>query len=550
MKRNFIILIIFFSLQTIFAQEALKSIEEDYYDFLSLQGLAENPTLNFRTLSDSTWLLTEEAKTKGHLWTNNNLGTTFTLWQPKNIANNAFAKGIKQGIFLRIYGPEWYNSYNTAAPYGQNDGALWQGKGYNTSLTTGIRLEGYGLELTVKPQISFSQNLAFDLLSSNYDSEYGYFWGYTKNIGADAPQRFGDKAFFTFDWGDSEIRYTWKNFTVGFGTQSIWLGPAKINPIIHSNNAATYPKVDIGLRQQKIILPWLNWYIGEIEARLWTGKLTESEYFDNDETNNHNMIHGISFAFAPSFISGFTIFANRICLVKWDWANLKYIWPLAKNTHVGEQNAGEDQKMSFGFNWIFSKVGLELYAEIGLDDFLQGGFTKGLIRYPFDSMMISSGLKKHFSLPFTNKIQGEVTFEYSNFDLPRNKQRTKYAFNMHHQIVQGLYNQGQALGSPFGIGGNSQSLIFDFYYPKGMTEFTISRNNPDNTYMYWKVGNENQWYKANFIFIADTLFFLTSQFSIFGGFGWNWIINPYYDTNKETTRIDNFIMHLGCKVCL
>ena len=37
------------------AQEALKSVEEEYYDFLSLQGITSRPTLGYRTLSDSEW---------------------------------------------------------------------------------------------------------------------------------------------------------------------------------------------------------------------------------------------------------------------------------------------------------------------------------------------------------------------------------------------------------------------------------------------------------------------------------------------------------------
>ena len=38
-----------------FSQEALKSTEEEYYDFLSLMGITERPSLNYRTLSDSAW---------------------------------------------------------------------------------------------------------------------------------------------------------------------------------------------------------------------------------------------------------------------------------------------------------------------------------------------------------------------------------------------------------------------------------------------------------------------------------------------------------------
>ena len=40
---------------SISAQEALKSIEENYYDFLSLTGVVERASLGYRTLSDSVW---------------------------------------------------------------------------------------------------------------------------------------------------------------------------------------------------------------------------------------------------------------------------------------------------------------------------------------------------------------------------------------------------------------------------------------------------------------------------------------------------------------
>ena len=245
MRKIILSIFLFAFTALLYSQEALKSVEEDYYDFLALQGLTERPTLNYRTLSDSVWSVADDA---AHPWQGLNLGTKRHLFGD---------------VYLRIYGPELFTSYNTAAPYGQNDGALWQGKGFNASFTGGVRLEGYGVEATFKPQISFSQNAAFDYIQPNsaYSgytdkaADYGYYG--IKNI--DAPQRFGDKPFPTWDWGDSEIRYSWKTLTVGFGTQAIWLGPAQINSIIHSNNAPSYPKLDIGLRRQSITLPWLNW---------------------------------------------------------------------------------------------------------------------------------------------------------------------------------------------------------------------------------------------------------------------------------------------------
>ena len=196
-KINFIMPIVLSVFSSIFAQETLKSTEEEYYDFLSLTGAAERPTLNYRTLSDSEWQVTDEK----HLWKDNNLGTKRTLYESDSTETNWFTAGIDRSVKLKLYDPEWFNSYNTKAPYGQNDGALWQGKGYNTSLTAGARLEAFGFEATFKPQVSWSQNREFDYMPGVYGSEYSYFW--KGNI--DLVQRYGDSSFWTFDWGDTEI---------------------------------------------------------------------------------------------------------------------------------------------------------------------------------------------------------------------------------------------------------------------------------------------------------------------------------------------------------
>jgi hypothetical protein len=489
---------------TIQAQEALKSHEEEYYDFLALRGLAERPSLNYRTLSDSVWAVSNEA----HPWQDQNLG--------KRI-------GLFGDAFMKIYGPELFMSANTAAPYGQNDGALWQGRGFNASFSGGLRLEGYGLELTFKPQLAFSQNLAFEIMKSSYDSEYGYFWAYDHNTGIDAPQRFGDKPFFTYDWGDSEARYTWKTLTIGFGTQAVWLGPAHLNPILHSNNAAGYPKLDIGLRRQPITIPGVNWYMGDVEFRLWTGYLSESEYFDDDPENDHTMFHGLSFAYAPSFLPGLTLSANRVCLIAWEWENLKYIFPSQDNTK-------EDQKASFGLSYQIPRVGFEVYGELGVDDFLVGGLI-GYLRYPFHTMVYTAGLKK--TITFTPKVYGVFLFEWNNMNTSIDYQFINlYSFYFHHVAKQGYTNRGQTLGSGSAWGGNNQFLRFDLYYPQGLSSIFVQRNNPDDNYVIGKAVNTSnvsfRWenWTANFNIGASTLYYLTKDLSLGGAIIYNLIINP------------------------
>jgi hypothetical protein len=530
----------------LYSQEALKSVEEEYYDFLALQGLTERPYLNYRTLSDSVWTVDEGT---AHLWKDHNLGTTRHFFDDR--------------LNLRIYGPELFMSANTAAPYGQNDGALWQGRGFNTSLTGGVRLEAYGIEATFKPQLAFSQNAAFNIMQSSYDSEYGYFWGYGHNVGIDAPQRFGDKAFFTYDWGDTEIRYTWKTLTVGFGTQAVWLGPAYLNPMLHSNNAPTYPKFDIGLRRQPVTIPWINWYAGDVEARIWVGYLSESEYFDNDSSNDHNMFHGLSFAYAPSFLPGLTFSANRVCLVPWAWKNLKHLLPQANNTI-------EDQKVSFALSWYSTKIGIELYGEYFVDDNVPYGDTPltAAIRFPFSTSAYLAGVKKTIPLSPEKKIYGELIFELSWMEMPQIRQFSgAYTPYFHSVIKQGYTNGGQWLGNASSPGGNSQYLGFSLYYPKGKTNLSIIRNNPDMNYIYRQATNtvasdqvtHDRWSatveKANFIISGLTYYAVTPNMMLLGGIAYDLIIAPHYKRTNEVKSQQgdeiywhNFSFQLGIKI--
>jgi hypothetical protein len=516
----------------LFSQEALVSDTERYYDFLALKGLTARPYLNYRTLADSVW---EIGEGKDHPWQNQKLFSKYRL---------------HENIFLRLYGPELFTSFNTAFPYGQNDGALWQGKGFNMSVSAGVRFEGYGFELTFKPRFVFSQNLKFEIMrQTTYDSPYGYFWGYSHNSGIDMPQRFGDRAFFEYDLGDSEIRYTWKTLTAGFGTQAIWLGPAYLNPILHSNNAPSYPKFDIGIRRQPVTIPWTDWYIGDIEARLWIGRLSESEYFDNDDSNDLSMFHGFALAYAPSFLPGLTLSANRVSIVPWAWGNLKQMIPSRDNTN-------EDQKLAFGLSYLFPQIGFEIYGEAGIDDFVPQSIIRGYLRYPLHTMVFSTGLKKTLDIAPRKKIYGEIIFEFNWLEMSQDFQfMWPYSFYFHYQM-HGYTNKGQLLGNASSPGGNSQYLRFILFYPKGSSALSISRNNPDNNYLYSSAvgsaadpGGYNRilYFKSNFNLGIETTYFVVPSLAISAGLTYNYIINPYFEFQNEAAMSSrhNFSLIFG-----
>jgi hypothetical protein len=544
MKNSFFICLLLCLLShTVQSQEALKSAEEEYYDFLALQGYTKRPTLNYRTLSDSRWNIDE---------------TTEHPWQEQNL-------GVYKPFFgdsrMKAYGTELFMSVNTAAPYGQNDGVLWQGRGFNALLKGGVRLEGYGVELTLLPHFTFSQNADFDIMPSAYENKFGYIWGYSFNIGVDAPQRFGDKPFLDWDSGDSEIRYTWKTLTVGFGTQAIWLGPSQINSIIHSNNAPSYPKIDIGLRKQRVTLPWINWYIGEIEFRLWAGRLQESDYFDsyiNDyNTNSFNLISGLSFAYAPSFLPGFCIYFNRIYTADWVPSSALTLLHLIIPNMIKEGGADIwDQHFSLGFDYFFPKVNFDLYAEIAYND-TPGISLEKLISNFSHTIAFTAGIKKGITISNIRNIHSEIIFECTYLEMSTFYSQFYWSnnFYMHHEIVQGYTNRGQWIGAGIGTGGNSQYLGYKVYYTKGFFNIFLYRFNNDNDFMirettpsqgypYGKSGINVHNQKTTLTVGLESCYFLTKNLSLTGEIAFNEIFHNFYDDSN----LHNFRLALNIKM--
>ena len=556
--RKFVFILFSSIFSPIFSQEALKSTEEEYYDFLSLSGIVERPTLGYRTLSDSEWKFLQNKdgsspENEGiNFWNQNNLGKKRILWESNSESDNYFLKGIDKSFKIKIYGPELFNSYNTAVPYGQNDGSLWQGKGYNVSFSAGARVESFGFELTLKPHLSYSQNKEFLTLGNSFGNNYGAYFGH--NI--DLVGRYGDSSLKTLDWGDTEIRYTWKTLTFGFGYQSPWLGPAWLNPMLGSNNSAPYPKFDAGLRKTKAFLPFSDLYLGDIEGRIWLGKLTSSDYFGISPETNDRMVTALSASYSPSFIPGFTLGLNRIFMTKWDSGNVKFLKRLFSRSRDNGTFTGndEDQKFSIFADWHFPKVGFEVYGELGRDDFSFNEDTN-----PFHTAIYTLGVKQYVPIRLTKlfpkwenaiDIGSEFILEWNNFEMSQDFQfQWEYlGFYSHGNIPQGYTNKGQIIGAGTGSFGNSQFLGWKLYYPKGSTLLYCHRFCPNNNSVYSKAVNTasdangsgeiyQKWY-ANFetyyVLGFNTDFFALKNLDI--SFGLSYINILHYQYTESSKK--------------
>jgi len=513
----------------LWGQEKLVGDIERYYDFLALDGYSNRSYLNYRTLSDSVW---EIPNPDNELWNSSFLPGTHRLGERSS---------------WRIYGPELFLSYNSHAPLGQNDSLLWQGRGLNTYFSSGIRFSSYGFEATFKPEFSFSQNLAFDTVPSAYNSE-GYAgradrYGYYGVSSIDAPQRFGDDPFWDWSWGDSELRYSWRKLTLGFGTQHIWLGPSRVNPLLLSNNAQPYPKLDVGLKPTTIEPYGYN--LGVIEVRAFWGKLDESSYFDLDSSNDSNLLTGFTLSYSPPFLQKLTIGFHRVMLSKWEDRSASSIltlaWPFMDNDAGFDE---QDQRASLTIDYLIESAGFEMYLEWAKNDYSSN--LESLLRYPFHAHAFTVGARKSLRLG-DNGLRGELAVEVTSIEMSQDFQFSwPSTFYAHHIITQGHTNGGQWLGAGIGTGGNSQFLSFTVYHPSGFHRFFAQRVNPDNDYLYARSvystpspdgsGRASlEWYqfKTSLIFGFGSLYHVHHGVSLSGSLAYNLIINPVYE-NQAT----------------
>ncbi|MCR4676278.1 MAG: capsule assembly Wzi family protein, partial [Sphaerochaetaceae bacterium] len=502
-----LVLLTIFMAFSLWALTPVKSLEEDYYEFLVLTGKAERSYLTYRTIYT------------------NNYDADPALWKDSFL--------YKTNNNLTIYGPDLFSSYNTDCPYGQNDGSLWQGKGFNAQLRLGASYRTGNFVFTLRPELDWSQNLEYETKGDTYE----YFWG-----GLDLPQRFGDSSFFTFNPGDSEVRFATEHFTVGAGFSALWTGPMYLNPVLHSNNAGSYPRADLGIMNVVVPIPFTDSKLGTIEAFYSLGILQNSDYA-RVEKGEKSLLHVATFAFKPDFFKNLTLGVHIVDHDEFSTSSLLGFF----KTLFSFKNGKEDFKWSFSFDLLFDEVGFEAYGEIGQDDY-------GLrINNSYHTMVFQLGMRKSFEL-VKNKLAGQVIFEYGNMEMSRDA-FTQWSYNFYTHGSSGTNASytylGQLLGAGTGYAGNSQYLAVQLYYPAGMTTVFAQRYNPDNNYTYNIVNHKDtgttyfRAVKGVLDLGVKTTVFVFDGMSLSAGAVYEKMENAMYETGGVLNATDNFHFELG-----
>jgi hypothetical protein len=494
---------LFCLLFNIHAQEYLTSPIYQYYRFLELDGSLKINTLNYYSLSDT-----------------NNISFKSIIEHPwKNYIN--FRNINKNNGDFKILPFEGYYSYNIAYPRGFNDGSPWQGKGSNMTILGGVLFNKWGFSAYIAPLIWYAQNMPFPTIPSDpsHDSNYSSF---IPNI--DEPQRFGDKPIYNLDWGESEIRYTYHHFTIGIGTQSVWIGPALKNSLILSNNAGGFPKIDIGL------YPW-HTITGIFEFRAFLGYLQNSPIVDLDLKEKDRYILGYSLSYSPAFIPDL-ILGFHITAITYEDSLIDMFQAFSfMNSNMGKDAV--DQRASLTFQWLFPTIGFSTYGEWARNDF--NDTLRRFLTQLHHSQAYTIGIRQLVYSSNNYKIglifeltQAQHTIDYQT-DI--NVGRGTAGFYTHHIIQQGYTYKGQILGAAIGSGGSSQFLGLDIYSSKNKITLFFFRRLINIDYIYGKPEPRNLWAgreNVEISFGSSIFHFISKYFAIQSEVGLIWALNRNY----------------------
>jgi len=387
---------------------------------------------------------------------------------PKSDWGNAFlpseSKTRLKGQFAALLLPlEAEGVYNSAFPFGYNDGALWVGRGFTGAVNGGVAAGVGPLHIQIEPLTFAAQNQAFPLLVNPAASNPLADGVYPASI--DQPQRFGTTGYGRFDPGQSTARMETGPVFAEVSTANQWWGPALEEPLILGNNAAGFPHMTFGTAYP------INLWIGFLHGRVMWGKLSQTR-FSPELEDSVRLASGAVGVFVPRGVPGLEIGVARFFHSAWPaegfiHASFGHLFEpilkqqLAKPDNPSGENPDNQLASVFG-RWVFAPIGFEVYGEYAREDHNKD--IRDFLLEPDHIAGYSLGAQRVWRPGDSTLAVGR--FEILNTRISHLEQgRPQGPFYVHSFLAQGHTQLGQVLAAPGGLGGGAATLAFDWYKP-------------------------------------------------------------------------------------
>ena len=374
-------------------------------------------------------------------------------------------------------------TFNSAYPYGANDGPLWAGRGLTVAASGGVSGHLGPFSFSVAPRAFRAANRPFDLLPNGKTGAQAFNHGTYSDL-VDLPQRFGSAPYSRLDPGNSFLRFDTRLLAAGISTANEWIGPATEFPFLLGTNAAGFPHLFLRTGEP------VNVGFGRLQARVTWGKLDQSDYspvsgstryIAGDQTGTIRLAASAEAVILPRGIPGLELGLARFFHVPYRegepsanfWRKPFRLF-FTKNEFAQGDTAGADNQLaSVFFRWVFPHSGFEIYGERGYEDqfydlreFIENldhdreymlGFQKILRARPGGMDVLKAEL---------------INYQRSTLALIRGE---GFVY-VHGTLRQGHTNRGQLLGASPGVESAAAStLSWTRYSPRDRTSVTLRR---------------------------------------------------------------------------
>lgn len=420
--------------------------------------------------------------------------------------------------------------WNSQRPWGQNDGSVWQGRGYTATFSTGLFARGDFFEVAIRPRFMRAENADFELSPIPLHPKLAP-WGYPGRNDIDLPQRFGPDAITEIYPGASYAQAAYHGVGIGISTENMWWGPGLRNSILMSNNAGGFRHGYVRTLAPKEI------GIGSLEGSWIWGSVGQTPYFsdvsDNpnrgqDPTKFRRFLTGMVLSYQPRWIEGLYLGAIQSYMVHATqdvyFADFFSIINLPFYDDTERHGGGTDDKLvSIFARWVLRDSGLEVYGEWARGDHTSN--LRDILITPDHARGFTLGFQKVYELSesFLTRIAAEHTFLESNREAGvRDRRDGGSYFYTHEGIKQGYTHRGQVIGAGIGPGSQGQFFRFDLFAPFGRVGVFALRQVFDNDLYYQLKDNHFE-----------------HEVSIAGGLSWFTFYNGF-ELGGEISRVKTF----------
>jgi hypothetical protein len=348
-------------------------------------------------------------------------------------------------------------------------------RGLQSFFSTGFKFNYSIINLQFLPEFVYAQNLPFsgfkDVFPSQVISDRFLYW----NVG-DIPERFGNKSYKKFLWGQSSLGLRAGSFELGIGTKNLWWGPGQWNSLIFSYNGPGFPHLSLNT------LKPVKTFIGSFSSQILIGRLESSNqkpsqidklnsFYFTPLNTDWRYINALMLSYSPKWISGLSFgFARSFQYYNSDKPNdlkgwLPILEPMAKEklfsngNSVVYDNRKQSQQISISGIYKIKKAKAEIYFEFGRRDHALN--WREFILNPEHARAYQFGFIKIVNLPTISKlfqIRGEVTHQQESINrILRYDLFGGISWHTHGR-TRGFTNYGQPLGVGIGTGSNVQIL--------------------------------------------------------------------------------------------